>query len=81
MTKRKRDLARDRYEKTLDQIETWEKRERRAVNALRKLRDAKLRYETRRPDLIRAVLFHRLKKSAMIAKPGRSPANGTAATL
>lgn len=73
----KRDLARERYERLLDKIEQWEKRERRAVNTLRKLRDSKTRYEARRPDLIRSVLLHQLRASAKIAKPGRaSPANG-----
>lgn len=72
---KKRDLARDRYEATLERIEAWEKRERRAVNMLRKLRDTKTRYETRRPDLIRTVLLANLRQSSKVAKPGQ---NGTA---
>lgn len=75
MTKRKSDLARDRYERTLELIDVWEKRERRAVNALRKLRDTKTRYEARRPDLVRTVLLHQLRESAKVAKAGQ---NGTA---
>ena len=75
MSKRKSDLARDRYESLLEQIDVWEKRERRAVNKLRKLRDTKTRYETRRPDLIRTVLLTQLRESAKIAKAGQ---NGTA---
>jgi hypothetical protein len=71
---KKRDITRERYEAILDRIDVWERRERRAVNTLRKLRDAKTRYESRRPDLIRSVLLTQLRQSSKVAKPGT---NGT----
>lgn len=62
---KKRDLARERYEAVCERIAMWSARERRAINALRKLYTAKTNYERRRPDLVRTVLLQQLQDSTL----------------
>lgn len=71
---KKRDLARERYERVLDQIPKVAGKVRRYQNRLHQLLARKSTYERRRPDLVRAVLLKR-SKPVNVAPAGANISN------